>query len=675
MTEFRTSPAATQPSRTPFIIGTAGHIDHGKTSLVRLLTGINTDRLPEERARGISIDLGFAFFETARFQFGVVDVPGHIRFIRNMVAGATGIDLALLVVAADDSVMPQTREHLEILELLGIKSGLIVITKSDLVNSEMISLVTAEVEELVLGTRFENAPIVCVSSLTGNGLSLLRDTLDKIADSIPVPPERTVFRMPIDRVFSIPGQGTVVTGTVLSGMIDKGGLVELLPERILVRVRGVQNHGRGLLKSSSRRRTGINLAGVKCDAVRRGQELASPGYFRPSTRLLVSLQVLRSSPEKLRTRRSLKLHIGTGEVTARIIIPNGEVQLGGSGFAELRLEHPIVAEYGQRFILRQLSPALTVGGGIILDPQLDLKWRIPDLQALAEARASDLHYSRIESLLSFRIRTDITHSELACRTGVSLEECPVILNQMQVQGRLRIISRHSHTCYVVASQWQHFLNSSIESIERLFKIHHPRRVLSEQVIHNAVRAVTPDSLTHAVLAELKDMNWLVTDGANWGPTELQIKLSHRQRDLQFVLIERVKDAGLAPPFLKELAALLEHPLEKIEPLVGLAVEQGLLIKIAPNLCYTLPALERGRAVCQALLLEHGDVSVARLRDEWKVSRKHSIPLCEWFDSIGVLQRQLDVHVAGVNLCQPLSQTLGAIAKARLLPDNSAGTGN
>ena len=336
------------------LIGTAGHIDHGKTRLVGKLTGINTDRLPEEQARGISIELGFAHFEQDGIQFGVVDVPGHERFVKNMVAGATGVNLAMLVIAADDGVMPQTREHLEIMQLLGIPAGLIALTKIDLVEPDYVELVAADIADLLKGTFLEGCPIVPVSSETGAGLDELKQTLVRIARDVELPESLELFRMPIDRVFSVAGHGTVVTGSVMSGSATAGETLELLPQQREVRVRGVQHHGQQADNAAARQRTAINLAGVKTEEVVRGMELASIGYLLPTKRMLVELRNLSSSPLVLKDRLVFNLHLGTCEVLARINLKGRTLVPGETGFAELRTKEPIVAAHGQRFILRRI---------------------------------------------------------------------------------------------------------------------------------------------------------------------------------------------------------------------------------------------------------------------------------------------------------------------------------
>ena len=447
------------------LIGTAGHIDHGKTRLVGRLTGISTDRLPEEKARGISIDLGFAHWKTdglsaesshptgdtvgssqsgqpraqiipQQFQFGIVDVPGHERFVKNMVAGATGVNLALLVVAADDSVMPQTREHLEIMDLLGVKTGVIAVTKTDLVEPDFIELVTAEIEDLVAGTFLEGCPIVAVSSETGEGIEELKATLLRVAAEVEWPESYKLFRMPIDRVFSISGHGTVVTGSVISGEVHAGETLELLPQQREVRIRSVQNYGAGTSESSARQRTAVNLAGVKMEELTRGFELATCGYLRPTTRLFVELRGLASSPLVLKDRLDLSLHLGTKEAQARIILKGQQLKPGQRTYAELRVKEPVVAVYGQRFILRRISPALTIAGGTVFDPYLAPGKRIRDLEHYGRSLDSPVEIDRLSFLLSQRDTVDSSPLEAAWRAGVRPDRYAGLIDQLKSEAVL-----------------------------------------------------------------------------------------------------------------------------------------------------------------------------------------------------------------------------------------------
>ncbi|HEX8202328.1 MAG TPA: selenocysteine-specific translation elongation factor, partial [Isosphaeraceae bacterium] len=351
------------------VVGTAGHIDHGKTALVRALTGVDTDRLPAEKQRGITIDLGFAALDLGDHRLALVDVPGHERFIRNMLAGATGLDLALLVVAADDSVMPQTREHLEILRLLGLPAGVVALTKCDLADPDWLDLVEEEVRGLVAGTFLAGSEVVRTSAATGAGIDALKRALGRLGERAPGRPDPGPFRMAIDRAFTVAGHGTVVTGTVASGSVAVGDDLEWLPEGRAVRVRGLHRHDRPVERVGRGARAAINLGGVHHAEVRRGQELAAPGYLA-ATRIL-SAEILASAdaPRPLRHRGRYRLHLGTAEVAATLSLLDGpELAPGGAMAGQLFLAEPVVAVHGQPLILREASPPATLGGGRVLQP-------------------------------------------------------------------------------------------------------------------------------------------------------------------------------------------------------------------------------------------------------------------------------------------------------------------
>ena len=353
------------------VIGTAGHIDHGKSSLVQALTGKDPDRLPEEKRRGITIDLGFADLDLGDVRVGFVDVPGHERFVKNMLAGVHGIDAVALVIAADEGVMPQTREHFDICRLLEVRQGVVVLTKTDLVEEELLSLVRAEAQELVAGTFLESAPIVAVSARTGAGLDEFRAALRMIAERVPARSPDFVARLPIDRAFTMKGFGAVVTGTLVSGELATGDELELLPAGLRVRARGVQVHGTSVSRAHSGQRTAVNLAGVDAADIERGMVLAPIGRFNPTQIIDVELSVLPGAPRPIRTRSRLRVHIGSAEMLARVRVFNirGEIPPGENAFAQLRFESPVVALHDERFIVRSYSPAETIAGGLVLDPQ------------------------------------------------------------------------------------------------------------------------------------------------------------------------------------------------------------------------------------------------------------------------------------------------------------------
>ncbi|HEV7843378.1 MAG TPA: selenocysteine-specific translation elongation factor, partial [Pyrinomonadaceae bacterium] len=352
------------------IVGTAGHIDHGKTALVRALTGVDADRLPEEKRRGITIDLGFAELDLIDVRASFVDVPGHERFVKNMLAGAHGIDLVALVIAADEGVMPQTREHFDICRLLDVKSGLVVITKADAVDEELLQLVEIEAIELVKNSFLENAPILIVSSRTGAGIEELKSGLRAAALNVPVRSSEWSARLPVDRAFTMRGFGAVVTGTLVAGEIAEGDELELLPVGKQVRVRGIQVHGKTVARAEAGQRTAINLGGVETGEIERGMVLAPVGRQRPTQIINARLKVLESAPRALRTRSRVRVHLGTAEVLARVRVldETGTIEPGREGFAQLRLEAPVAAIAGEHFIIRSYSPSLTVAGGCVLDP-------------------------------------------------------------------------------------------------------------------------------------------------------------------------------------------------------------------------------------------------------------------------------------------------------------------
>ena len=426
------------------IVGTAGHIDHGKTALVKALTGIDADRLKEEKQRGITIDIGFADLAIDDFSFGFVDVPGHERFVKNMLAGAHGLDMVMLVVAADESVMPQTREHFDICRLLHVKSGLVALTKSDMVDEELLELARAEVEDFVRGSFLEGAPIIAVSSRTGEGIEELKNTLVTLASSVAPKTIAAVTRLPVDRAFSIKGFGTVVTGTLIAGQLAVGDRVEVLPAGIQTRVRNVQVHGHDTERAAAGQRTAINLQGLNVEQVERGSVLAPAGRLRATSMVDARLEILASASRALRQRARVRLHHGTAEVMARVVILGrgsgdggrgsapepgtqnpepGVIQPGGSAIVQLRLESPITALPGDRFIIRSYSPQVTIGGGVIIDP-LPEKHRIRDAAArerLEQLEAADA-VERLAVFVEMSGSRAMTDSEIAARTGATDEQ-------------------------------------------------------------------------------------------------------------------------------------------------------------------------------------------------------------------------------------------------------------
>jgi selenocysteine-specific elongation factor len=634
------------------IVGTAGHIDHGKTSLVRQLTGIDTDRLPEEKRRGISIDLGFAHWEADEFQFGLVDVPGHERFIKNMVAGVTGIDLCLLVVAADDGVMPQTREHLEIMDLLGVRTGLTVITKIDLVAPEYVELVRDEISELTAETFLAGCPILPVSCVTGAGIPELKAAIKDLAGHFAWPAPRELFRMPIDRVFTVPGHGTVVTGTVMGGSVHKGDIVELWPAGQAtgqkIRIRGVQNHGADNELSGARQRTAINLAGVKLQDVSRGDELAMPGFTRPSNRILVRLHALHTSPIVLKDRLLLQLHLGTRECPARISLKGAQLLPGDKGYAELRLPDPVVAEYGQRFILRRRSPMRTIAGGAILDPFVEPRRRIKDLEAYGIARDTTDNRERLSQFLAEGGVVDSSPLEAAWRCGISTSQYPDLVQTLVKQGELRRISSGGSAMLVHRRRIEKLTAAVLRRVAAEIERHQPRRTMPAGDLRTACGSIARADLLDAILSQLIESGKLVRIGANLGLAEGRAQLTRQQAGTLAQILETIANAGRSPPTLKELANQLQQKPGQIDELLRLGVEDGMLIRVADGLFLSVAAVDDTRARCCRLIKQTGGATVSQLAAAWEVSRKYAVPLAEYFDSEQVTVRKGDLRHAGPN---------------------------
>src|SRR5579863_209947 len=422
------------------IVGTAGHIDHGKSSLVEALTGTNPDRLEEEKRRGITLDLGFAFLELDGVRLGLVDVPGHERFVRNMLAGAGGIDLVLLVIAAGEGIKPQTREHFEICRLLGIPRGIVAITKSDLVDSDSLGLVRLEIEEFVRGSFLEGAPIIPVSARSGAGLDELKDALRRAAQAVAVKDATQNFRLPIDRSFAMKGFGTVVTGTLISGAVKLEDEVELYPARKRLRVRGLHSGGKQIERAVAGQRTAVNLAGIEHEEITRGMVLAPPGLFEATERADARVTLLGSAPP-LKNRARVHFHQGTAEAIAEVTLlhESGELAAGGAAFAQLRPEKPLLLLPGDRFILRRFSPVVTIGGGTVLDARAPRHKR---KEAAVAPFLGVLERGTREEILSALVEAGprgITLPEIVARTGWIESETRATAEKLATAKRVRIL--------------------------------------------------------------------------------------------------------------------------------------------------------------------------------------------------------------------------------------------
>lgn len=639
-----------------FVLGTAGHIDHGKTALVRALSGVDCDRLPEEQSRGITIDLGFAHFEAGGFRFGIVDVPGHERFVHNMVAGATGIDLALLVVACDDSVMPQTREHLAILDLLGIRSGVVALTKRDLVDDEMLEFVRDDVAALLAGTLLADAPLVAVSSLTGEGIPELTaeivhaaERLHPGTDAIAAGNESQngssspCFRLPIDRVFTLHGHGTVVTGTVRSGRTEIGRSLAVLPEGREVRVRRLQSHGVDVERIATGQRAAVNLAGVKQDEIRRGDELAEPDGLQPTRRLLAEIKVLEAARRPLKHRRLVRLHLAAKDVTARVLLDGPQIDPGESGCAVLLCETPVVAEYDQRFILRKLSPVDTLGGGRVLSP-VPGRTRTRQLLTLAPRLADADPATRLDAYLEQQGEDELEARSLAVRVGIDPQRRDALVQSLVRRESIAPASEGAAT-FLHAARRQRLKDLIVRRCEREIERRRPARMTPLAPLRTAAARWTSAAVVEGLLDELVSEGRLIRRGGRVGAAGETAQLTGREQAVLNEFVDACRSGGAAPPSLKDFAAAHKLPLKQLEPLVQVAIDSGRLVRVSPELVVDPEALESVRTAAVELLIA-GPATVAQLKERWQVSRKYAVPYLEFFDQLGVTVRDGDARRPG-----------------------------
>jgi len=615
------------------ILGTAGHIDHGKTSLVRALTGIDTDRLPEEKARGITIELGFAHLELpGDIRFGIVDVPGHERFIRTMVAGVGGMDLVMLVIAADEGVMPQTREHLEICRLLGVQRGLVALTKSDLVEPDWLGLVAEEVRDYLAGSFLEDAAIVPLSSRSGAGLDDLRTELARLAGEIEPKRSDGPCRLPVDRVFTVAGFGTVVTGTLLSGRMAVGDEVEILPSGLQSRVRGIQSHGKKCDAGLAGERLAVNLQGVEHDRLRRGDVIAPAGLFRTTRVVDVRLDYLESAGRELKSRSLLRFHSSTAEVQAEVVLlGNSSLPPGGSCYARLRLAEPLLLLPGDPFVLRRSSPSATVGGGRVLDPFPPLRRRKGDeSQQLLEAIEGEDDLLRVAAMVEGALLSGISQQELLRRTGFSAARLEKGLTSLLSSGRIVQMTREPRI-FLARNGVSELMETLLAAVEQ-FLVENP---LKEGMGKEELKGRLPRRSDQRFFAPL--LAALERDGRLLPERDI-VRLPHRKAggtkgagDLQGRLEALLVTGGCEPPTLKELGEavgigeklLLEH--------LNQMAREGRAAKIKSDIFYAPAAVAEIREKLTAYLKEQGEITPPQFRELTGLSRKFMIPLLEYFD--------------------------------------------
>jgi len=641
------------------IVGTAGHVDHGKTTLIQAMTGINTDRLKEEQERGLTIDLGFASLALPSGRtVGIVDVPGHERFLKNMLAGASGVDIAMLVVAADEGVMPQTREHIDILEMLESKQGLVALTKCDAVEADWLDVVEDDLRDYLDDTFLKDAPIVRVSGVTGEGIQTLIAEIDRMADRAEARPVSGPFRLPVDRVFTMTGFGTVVTGTLVSGTMKVGDAVRILPKGLESRVRGIQVHGKKQEFAEAGSRVAVNLAGIEVAELERGDVLLPPGYLQASDAIDAFVRVLEDAPRPLTSRTRVRLHIGTAEVIARVaVLPNRGLspilEPGTQGFVQMRLESPVVSARGDRFVLRFYSPMRLLGGGVVLDPAAPKHRASENVVERLEKKLAGDPVDIVEDALAM-CEAGLAIDELARAASVSVDDAKAALEELARDGRVVRVGSRFMSQVAVRRLTEAAKNALAAYFEaNPMKSSMPKEELRLRCFGISVSLKSRHTRSTGAAMDAKDFQALLTVMAAAGEVEVSEAtvnlpgrvpaLGEKERQLVESIEQAYKDGGVNPPLPGEVEKSFGPASRDI---VALLIERGELVKIAVDMLFHKDALAQAESQLRALLQERGQMTVAEFRDLIGSSRKYVVPLLEYFDKQRVTRRVGDMRVLG-----------------------------
>lgn len=623
------------------ILGTAGHIDHGKSQLVRALTGTDPDRLKEEKQRGISIELGFAFLDLSpEIRMGIVDVPGHEKFVRQMVAGSGGIDIAALVVALDEGVMPQTVEHLDILSLLDLQQGIVVLTKSDLVDEELAMLAEEDVSDLVKGTFLENAPMIRVSSKTGQGINELKEKLHDLAQKSVSKPVHGLLRLPIDRIFTLKGHGTIVTGTLISGVLKVGDEVEILPEGIKSSVRSLESHNTFEQQAYPGERVAVNLRGIEHDEISRGDVLTHPNTFKPSYIIDVKLTAIPRSAISLTDRKKVRLHHYTADVEAMVILPEHDViEAGKQSVAQLRTSFPIVPAAGDKFVIRALSPAITLGGGTIVNPR-GAKLKARSSKIFVETNRED-DTAILLSLIRSSGLKGVTRNELLGMSGLSASRLDKILDSIR---NLRVVTQFDQVDKrLVHKDFFELIKKKIMGKVSSF---HQEQPLKDGISKQELRSTTPggDKLFKAALDQLCVQKELVDQGDTVRLTSHEVKLHDNQEELIEQLYTLINQGGVMPPVIKELLAVTRCDPKQARNLLTILEKNKRVVKINQDIYFETNLLNGIKAKLIDSIRTTGGMTPSKFQELTGSSRKYNIPLLEYFDKERITLRVGDQRV-------------------------------
>ncbi len=627
------------------ILGTAGHIDHGKTSLIKALTGTDTDRLKEEKLRGITIELGFASLDLPSGQhIGIVDVPGHEKFIKNMVAGATGIDIVVMVIAADEGVMPQTREHMEICTLLGVKHGFVVLTKIDLVDEEWLELAMEDVKEFIQGTFLEDTPIVPVSSTTGQGIPEFIKTLDELSTKIPERTSTGLFRLPVDRVFTMKGFGTVITGSLISGHIKVGDTIMIYPSLTTSKIRGIQVHNQSVNEAEAGMRTAINFQGLEKASVNRGDVLANPATLTASYMADVSLNFLSSNSKPAKNRMLVRFHTGTSEVLGNmILLEKEELYPGETTVVQLRLDSPVALVKDDRFVLRSYSPVRTIGGGHVLNPIPQKHKRFkPDLIKGVKSLVS----SGPEEITSYHVDESgyrgLSFSNLKLMTNAAEKQLDNIIQGLLSKKTIIQVDRENRI-YIHKNTFDK-LSKEIKDHLGSYHNNYPLKAgMPKEELKTKFPPAMNSKLFNLMLNQMIKSNDIAAEEETVRLAEHKVTLGVDQKGIQKKILDTYIKSGLTPPYFKELAKGLGVDVTRANDVLTLLVDEGIIIKTKEDLFFHKDAVNDLQKKLVDFLSSKGEITTPQFKDMTGVSRKFVIPLIEYFDSKKVTLRIGDIR--------------------------------
>ena len=620
----------------PVIIGTAGHIDHGKSSLIRALTGTDPDRLAEEKERGMTIDIGFAFLNQ---DIAFIDVPGHEKFIKNMVTGASTIDTALLVVAADDGIMPQTREHFDILKLLDVRHGLIVITKIDLAEADWVDLVEEDIREMVRGSFLDKAAIFRVSAANGRGVEALKKYLlalprEKRRDAV----STEFFRLPVDRVFSVKGYGTVVTGTIVSGTVKVGDTLELMPSKKTVKVRGIQSHNVAVNTLSAGHRAAVNVQGVESGAIERGHFLATPEAFTPSKILSVFVSLL-SVGKTLKYNSPVRVHLGTGEYLARIrLIGRDVLSPNESGIAQLIFQQDVCAGFRDRFILRRYSPMRTIGGGVVLDVTArPLRKRDTATAEFLKSRLFDSGADLIYKYIENSNRQLVHETELSRSFSMPVPEVRRYLKSLTEEKRIVAVNKY----WIASGVYDNLQNDCCEYLQSYHRDNPISPGMTKAALQNRLK-IAPD-LLDVLLVDLAAVGRVKIKGDRVSLPEFQVRLTAEQQEFIETVERELRVAGFSPPALKEIFQKSRLPENEVQQLLSCLLDEGRIVQIDRDKFVHADIIRDGERQIRKFLSERKSATVSELKELLNTSRKWAIPLLNYYDKSGLTTRVGDLR--------------------------------